>query len=145
MIRDNFVQGKVCMDDVSKLPPEKAIEIIERTLFANWYQLTQIDPDTVEVTGTGRTARSIGVPVISDAKALPNRERIVSFVFGFKYRDAHEMQQIFGQYLSPPQPWTSFIAEQKSNTLLVTERTSIIRRLIDIVAKLDVPDWKKPN
>ena len=131
------------MDDVSKLPPEKAIEIIERTLFANLYQITQIDSDTVEITGSGRSARSIGIPVISDAKALPTHERLVSFVFGFKYRDAQQMREFFGQYLSPPQPWTSFYAEPKSNTLLVTERTSVIRTLIDIAAKMDVPDWQK--
>lgn len=143
IIRDNFVEGKVTMDDVSELPTEKAIEIIERTLFSNGYAITQIDPDTVEVTGTGESARSIGIPVISDPKALPTRERLVSFVFGFKYRDAHEMQQIFGMQLSPPRPWTSFIAEPKSNTVVVTERTSVIRRLIDIAVKMDVPDWQK--
>jgi len=143
LIRDNFVQGKITVAVAEPVTPEKAIEIIERTLFANCYQLTQIDPDTVEVTGMGRTARSIGVPVISDPKALPTRERLVSFVFGFKHRDAQEMRQVFAQHLSPPQPWTSFLAEPKSNTLLVTERTSVIRTLIDIAAKMDVPDWKK--
>jgi len=137
------VQGKVSIAVAGAVTPDKAIEIIERTLFANGYQLTQIDPDTVEVTGTGKTARSIGIPVISDPKDLPTGERVVSFVFGFRHRDAQEMRQFFGQYLSPPQPWTSFYAEPKSNTLLVTERTSVIRTLIDIAAKMDVPDWKK--
>jgi hypothetical protein len=48
IIRDNFVQGKVCLDDIAKLPSEKAVEIIERTLFANGYSITQIDSDIVE-------------------------------------------------------------------------------------------------
>lgn len=144
IIRDNFVQGKVCLDDVSKLPSEKAVEIIERTLFANGYAITQIDSDTVEVTGTGKSARAIGIPVLSDPKALPTQERLVSFIFGFKYRNAQEMHHLFFQHLSPPHTWTSFLVEPKSNTLLVTERTSVIRRLIDIAAKMDVPDWKKP-
>jgi type II secretory pathway component HofQ len=141
--RDNFVQGKVSIDDVSGLPAEKAIEIIERTLFSDGYPITQIDQDTVEVTGAGRNARAIGPPVITDPKALPTHERLVSFVFGFRYREAKDMQQVIGQHLSPPQAYTSFIVEPKSNTLLVTDRTSVIRRLIDIVAKMDVPDWKK--
>jgi type II secretory pathway component GspD/PulD (secretin) len=141
--RDNFVQGKVSIDDVSGSDTEKAIEIIERTLFSNGFAITQIDSDTVEVTGTGKSARSIGIPVISDPKALPTHERLVSFVFGFKYRNAKEMQQIFAMHLSPPQTWTSFLAEPSSNTVLVTERTSAIRKLIDIAVKMDVPDWKK--
>jgi type II secretory pathway component GspD/PulD (secretin) len=143
LIRDNFVDGKITVIVAEPVTPEKAIEIIERTLFANGYQLTQIDPDTVEVTGTGLSARSKGVPVISDPKALPSHERLVSFLFTFKYRNAQEMRDAFGQQLSPIRPWTSFLAEPKSNTLLVTERTSVIRTLIDITAKMDVPDWKK--
>ena len=143
IVRDNFVQGKVSIDDVSSLPSDKAIEIIERTLFSDGFAITQIHPDTVEVTGVGKNARAIGIPVISDPKALPTQERLVSFVFGFKYRSAQEMQQLFGQYISPPQTYTSFLAEPKSNTLLVTERTSVIRRLIETAAKMDVPDWKK--
>ena len=143
IIRDNFVQGKVCLDDIAKLPPEKAVEIIERTLFANGHSITQIDSDTVEITGTGKSARSIGIPVISDPKALPTHERLVSFVFRFKHREALEMHHLFGQHLSPPQTWTSSLAQVKSNTLLVTERTSVIRRLIDIAKEMDIPDWKK--
>src|SRR5256885_13869360 len=142
--RDNFVRGKISIVVAEPVTPEKAIEIIERTLFSNGFQITQIDADTVEVTGTGKSARSIGIPVISDPKALPTNERLVSFVFSFKYRDAQEMVKIFAQHLSPPQPWTSFLGEPKSNTILVTERTSVIRRLLDIAAKMDVPDWKKP-
>jgi type II secretory pathway component GspD/PulD (secretin) len=128
---------------ISPRAPEKAIEIIERTLFSDGYAITQIDSDTVEVTGTGKSARSIGIPVISDPKALPTHERLVSFVFGFKHRSAEEMRQLFLHQLSPLQTWTSVLAEPKSNTLLVTERTSVIRRLIDIAAKMDVPDWEK--
>lgn len=143
VIRDNFVQGKVSIGDVSHLPAEKAVEIIERTLFSDGFAITQIHPDTIEVTGTGKSARAIGLPVISDLKTLPTQERLVSFVFAFKYRSAQEMQQLFMQHLSPPRTWTSILAEPKSNTLLVTERTSVIRRLIEIAQKMDVPDWKK--
>ncbi len=143
VIRDNFVQGKVSIDDVSGLEREKAVEIIERTLFSDGFSITQIDPTTVEVSGAGRSARAIGIPVMSDPKALPVQERLVTFVFSFKHRTAEEMVRLFAQHLSPPQAYTSFLAEPKSNTVLITDRTSVIRRLIEIAAKMDVPDWKK--
>jgi hypothetical protein len=53
------------------------------------------------------------------------------------------MQQILGQYLSPPRPYTSVLPEPNSNTLAVTESTGVIRRLLELVATMDVPDWKK--
>jgi type II secretory pathway component GspD/PulD (secretin) len=143
IIRDNFVQGKLSINDVSGLAPAKAIEVIERTLFTDGFAITQIDSDTVEVSGFGKNPRSIGVPVVSDAKELPNQERLVSFVFGFKYRNCREMQQMFLRYLMPEQPYTSLIADAKGNTLLVTERTSVVRSLIEIASKMDVPEAKK--
>src|SRR5947209_281121 len=41
IIRDNFVQGKVSIDDTAGLPAERAIEVIERTLFADGFAITQ--------------------------------------------------------------------------------------------------------
>jgi type II secretory pathway component GspD/PulD (secretin) len=143
IVRDNFVSGKVSIDDLSGFEREKRIQMIERSLFANGYAIVQVDPDTVEIVGTGKNARTEGIPVIGEPNALPNHERVVSYVFRFKYRSAVEVQQQLGQYLSPPKPYTSFLAEAKSNTLIITERTSVIRRLLEIVAKLDVPDWQK--
>jgi type II secretory pathway component GspD/PulD (secretin) len=142
LIRDNFVQGEMSLN-VTGLSPEKTIDIIERTLFSNGYSIVQVDTDTVEIVGTGRTPRTIGVPVLADPKELPKQERIISYVFGFKYRNAVEMQQIFGQYLSPRNTWTSFQASSKSDTLLVTERSSVIRSLLEVTAKMDVPDAKE--
>jgi hypothetical protein len=37
VIRDNFIEGKVSIDDLSTLKKEKAIEMIERSLFASGF------------------------------------------------------------------------------------------------------------
>jgi hypothetical protein len=137
-----LVQGKVSIDDVSGLAPQKAISIIEHSLFSCGFAITQNDPGKVEVSGLSAAIRTIGTPLLSDRTALPTHERVVSFIFRFMYRDAKEMQQIFGQYLSPPQSYTSLLAEPNGKTLVVTERTSVIRGLFDMVAQMDVPDWK---
>ena len=145
IIRDNFVQGQVSIDDLTTLLPEKAIQIIERSLFGDGFAIIQIAPDTVEIVGAGKSARAMGVPIVSDSNEVPLHERVISYLFAFKYRSAPEMQQVFAQYTSPPQAYTHFVATDPrgSNTLLATERTSVIRRLIDIAAKMDVPDWQK--
>ena len=66
----------------------------------------------------------VGVPVISDPKDVPKGERVISYVFRFKHRDAVEMQQLLGQYLSPPRAYTSLLADRTgSNTVVATERT----------------------
>ena len=139
IIRDNFVQGKVILTVAEPVTAEKAIELIERTLFADGFAILQIAPDTVEIIGAGRNARSTGVPTISDAKQLPAGERLVSYFFQFKHADAGKVQQLFAQYLSPPKSYTSFLHPPGVNALWVTERTSVIRQLLVAAEKIDVP------
>ena len=143
VIRDDSAQGQVSIDDVAGPAPEKAIQIMERSLFANGFTITDIDAETIEVSGMRKNPRAIGIPVVSDAKDLPKRERLVSFVLVFKHQNAEELQQALGQYLSPPQAYTSLLAMSKTNMLLITDRTSVVRRLIEIAAHMDVPNAKK--
>src|SRR5437773_10962374 len=55
IIRDNFVQGKIMVVVAEPVARDKAVEIIERTLFANGFAIIQIDPDTIEIIGVGTT------------------------------------------------------------------------------------------
>jgi type II secretory pathway component GspD/PulD (secretin) len=140
IITDNFVQGKISISVAEPVSRDKAIQIIERTLVGNGYAIVQIDPDTVEILGTGRNARSHGVPTISDAKDLPSGERIISYLFKLKHLNPEKIQRVFAQYLSPPQAYTSFLIVPEANALWVTERTSVIRQLIKVIAEVDIPE-----
>src|SRR5205807_1325002 len=48
-------------------------------------------------------------------------------------------QQALGQYLSPPQPYTSFLALPKAGAILITENSSVIRTLARIIDQVDAP------
>ena len=143
LIHDNFVGGKISID-VSGQSPDKAIDTMERTLFAAGYAIIQIDSETVEIVGTGKNPRTVGVQIITDAKDIPKGERVISFLFK-PAGDVTELQQVLGQYLSPPQVYTSFLALPKAHALLITERSSVIRRLGEIIAAIDAAEaTKKP-
>jgi type II secretory pathway component GspD/PulD (secretin) len=143
IVRDNFVQGKISVTVAEPVSPDKAIEIIERTLFANGFSIIQVEPDTVQIVGAHRNGRSNGVPTISDPALLPTRERLVSFLFQFKNAEARKVADLFAQYLSPPKTYTSFLAVDGANALWVTKRTSVIRELITVAEKIDVPASQK--
>jgi type II secretory pathway component GspD/PulD (secretin) len=146
IIRDNFVQGKIMIMVAEPVPRDKAVEIIERTLFADGFAIIQIDSETVEIVGAGHNARGIGIPTISDPKQIPPGERLVSYFFQFKHADAAKVANLFAQYLSPPKSYTSFLQPAGVNALWVTERTSVIRQLLVAAEKIDVPqqDQRKP-
>ncbi|MEY2585692.1 MAG: ral secretion pathway protein [Verrucomicrobiota bacterium] len=139
LIMDNFVQGKVNIALSRAVPREEAIKIIEMNLLMNGYSLVPAGDDIVKVIGTGRSPRNAGIPIISDEADIPEGEHVISFLFKLHYADPIELQQVLGQYLSPPQSYTSFLALPKSSSILITENSSVIRSLTRIVEQIDLP------
>ena len=139
IVMDNFVQGKVSIFIAKKIPKEEAIRIIEMNLLMNGFSLVPAGDDITKVIGTGKNPRTAGVPVVSDESEIPDGEHVVSYLFKLRYADPQELQQVLGQYLSPPQAYTSFLALPKSGSLLVTENTAVIRKLVKIIDQVDIP------
>jgi general secretion pathway protein D len=139
LIMDNFVQGKVNIFISRPVPRDEAIKIIEMNLLMNGYSLVPAGDDIVKVIGTGRSPRNAGIPLLSDEADIPDGEHVISFLFKLRYADPVELQQVLGQYLSPPQSYTSFLALPKSSSILITENSAVIRSLIHIVDQIDVP------
>jgi type II secretion system protein D len=139
LIMDNFVQGKVNIFLSRAVPKDEAVKIIEMNLLMNGYSLVPAGDGIVKVIGTGRSPRNAGVPLISDEADIPEGEHVISFLFKLHYADPVELQQVLGQYLSPPQSYTSFLALPKASAILITENSAVIRSLIHIVDQIDVP------
>lgn len=139
LVTDNFVQGKVTIFLSKPLPRDEAIKIIEMNLLMNGYSLVPAENNVVKVIGTGRNPRGAGVPIISDEADIPAGDHVISFVFKLRYADPIELQQVLGQYLSPPQTFTSFLALPKSSSIIVTENSSTIRSLVRIIDQVDIP------
>src|SRR5205807_2754924 len=138
LVMDNFVQGKVNIFIAKDVPRDEAIKIIEMNLLLNGYSLVPSqDPDIVKVIGTGKNPRTTGVPIISDESEIPDGDHVISYLFKLRYADPQELQQALGQYLSPPQPYTSFLALPKAGAILVTENSSVIRTLARIINQVD--------
>ncbi|MDQ6765363.1 MAG: hypothetical protein M3Z22_04595, partial [Verrucomicrobiota bacterium] len=139
LVLDNFVQGKVNIFIAKPIPRDEAIKIIEINLLLNGYSLVPAEGDIVKVIGTGKNPRAAGVPIISDESLIPSGDHVISFLFKLRFADPTELQQVLGQYLSPPQPYTSFLALPKSSSILVTENSSVIRSLVNVINQVDIP------
>jgi len=139
LIMDNFVTGKVNIFLSKDVPRDEAIKIIEISLLLNGFSLIPSEGDLVKVIGTGKNPRTTGVPIVSDESDIPEGDHIISYLFKLRYADPQELLQALGQYLSPPQPYTSFLALPKAGAILVTENSSVIRTLAKIIDQVDVP------
>jgi general secretion pathway protein D len=138
VIMDNFVQGKVNIFLTNDPTREEAIQIIKISLLMNGFSLVPEDPDIVKVIGTGKNPRGQGVPIISDQADIPPGDQVISYLFKLRYADPVELQQVLGQYLSPPQTYTSVLPLPKSSSILITENSTVIRGLAKIIDQIDV-------
>ena len=139
LIMDNQVVGKVNIFISRPIPREEAVKIIEMNLLMNGFSLVPAEGDIVKVIGVNKSPRNAGVPIVSDEADIPAGEHVVTFLFKLRYADPVELQQVLGQYLSPPQSYTSFLALPKASSILITENSSVIRKLIHIVDQIDTP------
>ena len=140
LIQDAGLAGPVSIVVKSDLTKDEALRIIETSLLLNGFTLVPAGGDIIKVLGLGKNARGYGIPIISDELNLPESEQVVTFVYKLRFADPTEVQQILSQYIVPSQTgYNQLLALPKSQSLLITENTTIIRGLLKIIQEVDLP------
>ncbi len=141
LVYDNQVQGMVNIN-VPEVPKEEAIRIIEITLIMNGFHIVPVDsdPNLLKVVGVGRAPRTVGIPLIADPEPIPDNEQIVMYLVKLQYADPNDIVQMLSQAMpaSRQEYGPTVVALPKSQSLLITENTTIIRTLQRIIRAADV-------
>lgn len=138
LVIDNTVQGQVNIVVNTPMTREEAIKIIELNLILNGFSLVPAEGDIIKVIGSSKNPRTAGVPIITTPEALPEGDRVVSYLFKLRHADPTELANTLNSYIAA-QVWTSVVPLQSSQSLLVTESTSIIRNLMKVIEAVDIP------
>lgn len=137
LVLDSTIQGQLNVVVHGEVTKTEAIKILETALLLNGFSIVPGDGIT-KVLGLSKNARGNGVSIYLDYASLPEGELVVSYLFRLRYLDPQELQQILQQYVTA-NLYTSFVALPKSGALLVTESTSVIRKLVQLVREVDLP------
>ncbi len=137
LVIDNNVQGKVNIFLSQKVPRPEAIRIIEMNLALNGFSLVPAGGDVIEVVGVNKNPRAAAVPIISDPADIPDGAKVVSYLFKLNYADPQELQGVLSQYLSGIGGQAPILALPKSSSLLVTQSSDVLRKLVRMVQELD--------
>ena len=137
---------------------EDAIRLIESTLLLNGYAFIAVDnpnrsaallespqpsgkkPWAIKVINTlgGLKPRSEGVYLAQKPEDVPTGEVIASFVMQLDHLSAAEAVPIFEQFITL-HPYGSLVPVPLSNQVLITENSTLIRRLIEVKSLVDLP------
>ena len=141
LIYSTQLVGPIRIQISGQVPQSEAIKIVEMTFALNgFFIVPSEDPKIWKVTGVGTNPKSVGVPFVDREEMLPAGEQMVMFLFKLKNADPTELAQtIQSGILVPSQSGaSSVVALPRSQSLLVTDNTNIIRTLINVVRAIDV-------
>ena len=85
------------------------------------------------------TPTGTNLPTITDAADLPEDEQVVSYVMNLKYIKPDEVVRTFTSVVKQFGNYGSITAVPNASAVIITENTSLIRRLIDLQDTIDVP------
>ncbi|MCB1066518.1 MAG: hypothetical protein KDN20_26825, partial [Verrucomicrobiae bacterium] len=141
VIRDSAIQGATLSIETSgKLSREEAADFIEKSLLLNGFALVPGGSENVLkiiAYDAGKQVRSEGVPVIVDPNELPESDEVVTFIMPLANLSPEKAAETFIQIV-PTHPYGNITALENASAVVVTENSSVIRRLLELRDQIDV-------
>lgn len=141
IIRDPKLEGVILsMDTGGEMPKAQVIEFIEKSLLISGYAIVPSGEQMVKVLAfeAGRLPSTEGVDMILDASRLPQGDQVVSYLLPLQHLDADEAGQALSQVITL-HPYGKILAVPKASALVITENSTTIRAIIDLVRQVDTP------
>ncbi len=131
---DKAVQGNVTIVSPTKVGVDEAYRVFESVLEV--YGYTVVDSGPVTKILPAARARSQLVEMFGDGAQNRPGDRIVTQLVALKHSTPEEMKKLLAPLVAQS---SVVVAHDPSGKLILTETRSNIKKLLDIVAALDVP------
>ncbi len=115
----------------------KKAATIENFVFVPDGQDPNLDILTFATSGLRPTVR--GVSVYNENDLLPAGDAVISYVMNLKFIKPAEALSTFTQVIGPFGAYGSIAAVANASAVVITENTSLIRKLIDLKKEIDKP------
>ncbi len=142
VIRDAALAGPPMTILARGITRNEAIRLIESSLLLNGYTFIQMDARTVKIINSGsRNPRGEGVALYASSALLPSDERVVTYFMPLQFISPEDANAVFSQLVTL-HPYGIIVPVKNAQALLITESTTVIRKLISVRELIDVPPAK---
>jgi type II secretion system protein D len=121
----------------------KASEILKKTATIENFifvpDATDSNQDYLTLASGGIRPTNIGVPVFTEDDPLPQGDAVISYVMKLDHIKPDEAVRTFTQIIGQFGAFGSIAAVPNAAAVIITENTSLIRKLIDIRVEIDKP------
>jgi type II secretion system protein D len=140
LILDPQVQGNITIIVSRPIPRSDAIELFESALMMSNVAIVPVN-ETVSkaVFYAARSPRKEGLPVVAVEDDLPPGDAPVSFFMRLDYITARQAMEVFQGTIELSPPLGAMIAGPGGRSVFVSEKASVIRRMLQIRELIDRP------
>ena len=138
-IYDDRVRGRVTIVSPTEVTIDQAFAVFESVLKVKGFSLV-LGPGNAYKILPIRDIKESSVDTIKDNRPSPNRDRFVTRLVPLQFIDAEAITQTIKPLISKD---ASLVAYDATNTIIVTDSESNIRRLLSILAALDVESYRQ--
>lgn len=138
-IYDDRVRGRVTIVSPTMVTVDQAFAVFESVLKVKGFSLVLGPGDTYKIIPI-RDVKESSIDTIKDDRASRNRDRFVTRLVPLRYIDAEGITETIKPLISKE---ASLVAYSPTNTIIVTDSESNIRRLLSILDAIDVASYRQ--
>ncbi|NQZ97307.1 MAG: type II secretion system secretin GspD [Myxococcales bacterium] len=138
-IYDDRVRGRITIVSPTKIPIEQAYAVFESVLQVKGFTTVESPGGAIKVIPI-REAKESSVETVRSSRRPPNRDRFVTRLIPLRYIEAEPIVATLKPLVSKD---AALVAYQPTNTVILTESASNIRRLISILESIDVETYRE--
>ena len=134
-IKGDKVRGKVTVIGSVELPLDEALDVLSAILEVKGFTMVRAGNVIKVLAQAEATKKRVEIRVGRESEAFKPEDKVVTQIISFEYVSAAEIKGVLGGMIFPG---GSIIANERTNTLVITDIASNIERLIKIIEQLDV-------
>jgi general secretion pathway protein D len=138
-IYDDRVRGRVTIVSPTQVTVDQAFAVFESVLKVKGFSLVLGPGNTYKIIPI-RDVKESSIDTIKDGRPSRNRDRFVTRLVPLRYIDAAAITQTIKPLISKD---ASLVAYAPTNTIIVTDSESNIRRLLSILDAIDVESYRQ--
>ncbi len=138
-IYDDRVRGRVTVVSPTRITVDEAYAVFESVLQVKGFTTVPTPGGPLKVIPI-RDAKETSVPTDQSSKPPPNRDLFITRLIPLQYIDAESIVNTLKPLVSKD---AAMAAYQPTNTVILTEAASNIRRLIAIIGAIDVDTYRE--
>ncbi len=137
-IYDDRVRGRVTIVSPTPIPLDQAYAVFESVLQVKGFTTVETPGGALKVIPL-RDAKETSIETVRSNRPPPNRDRFVTRLIPLKYVEASELVTTLKPLVSKD---AAIAAYDTTNTVILTESASNVRRIIQILEAIDVDTYK---